>query len=289
MKFKKEDMGLYLAFILVGAGLGILTGSVLASYLKKKEAQEVETAKKDEEVAPDLDWGKKQRLLIEKELNEKRKTYEKEDWVVPKKEEPKKKPRKVNKKHDSPYTEEELKEFAIEYKPNVFQMAMLENGSMTMEQVKGVIEEERLASEIEDIDYGAQYRSYFENAIEEAKELNSFSEEEIKELVNEIGIINNRFRVTTYPPTDTNLRLREIQWDSHDNGFYFLRQGHVMPYSIDTSIGHDAWEEIVTFMKTDKLTDVYVEDIPNGRVYLFHKLADLGEDEPLTPEDYVEE
>lgn len=297
MKFKKEDAGLYFAFILIGGGIGLLTGAIIASYLEKmKKNKEMEEGAV--EVADDS-WAEKERARIDEELAQRREhaemmagRYRKEEWTV-KPAEKKDKVRKRNEKNpnNSGFSEEELDSFAAEFGANEFQMQMIRLGTMTMDQVRGVIEEERLAEESDPTDYSAPYRTYFENAKEDAENGELPDPREIEEL----GLIDDRWRVTLEAPNHSNeLSLKELQWEQHalqwddeDNEFYYLRQGRIIPYDIRTSFGHDVWEHVVRYILGDDVNELYIEDLQNGRLFLIHKLVAMGEDEPLTPEDYV--
>lgn len=304
MKFKREDLGLYFAFMLMGAGAGLLAGSIISSIIERRRKSQ--QADGSVEVEYDPNWAIKERKAIEEELA--RMTEEQNlrvehaklmskgyrasgvEWKAPEpKEHEEEKPRKKNthRSNNSIYSDEELKEFIIEHNVGTMHQEMLRNGYMTMDQVLGVMEEEALAMELPEQDYGSQYRSYYTAAQEEAKELEELSKDEIAILVDELGIVNDRYRITSAPPEHASeLLFKEVQWDEEDNSFYFLRRGAPIAYDIRTGIGHDTWEVVVKFLVPEgKLTDVYVEDMDNGKLFAFHKLADLDEDEPPVGED----
>lgn len=297
MKFKKEDAGLYFAFMLIGGGLGMLAGAILANWIeKRKELVGAEDPGTKGPAASDQDWAKAQRAKIEQELAEQRKEhaevmsrgYKAGAWVAPVKKETVGKPRKKNEKRPnlSKYSDEELEEFFAEFPVNYFQMEMLRNGSMTMEQVQGVLELEQEALEMEPEDYSAPYRTAFEIAKEEAK-FEGMDKVQLEYIIEELGIINGKFRVLASPPVNANeLPTKEIQWDPEDDAFYYLRRGQPILYNIQTTIGRETWDEIIPYM-LGNVTDIWVEDVENSKLYAFHKLVGIGEDEPV--DDFEDE
>lgn len=284
MKFKKEDLGLYFAFALVGGGLGLLAGVILTNWLEKRAQEEAADEELAENEVADDDWAmiEKERReveLIEAETSvfetiKDEEDYEPKEMDIDEKPEKKRNERRPNK---SQYTDEELEEFFAEYSPNVMMMEMLRNGGMTIEQVIGVIEAEEEALDQEPVDYN---KPYHEVNVEEAEEEGNLEPEKIEELIQELGIVNDRFQILTGPPHNAgDLLHKEIQWDPEDNSFYMLRREAPIIYDIRTSIGHDTWEVIEPYLLRG-LSKIYVVDLEKPRYYSFHKLAGLGEDDP---------
>ena len=287
MKFKKEDIGLYFAFALVGGGLGLLVGAILTSWLEKRAQEEAIEKAWSENEGADEEWAEaaeKARRADEEarraDEEAARKIHEEmtEDLEYKVKKQAKEKKRNEKRPNKSQYTDEALEEFFAEYQPNVMMMEMLRNGGMNMEQVIGVIEAEEEAFNREPVDYSAPYH---EANVAEAEEAGEYETEELKNMGEDLGIVNGRFQIRTGPPDNaSDLTCREIQWDSEDNSFYMLRRGNPIGYDIRTGIGHDTWEVIAPYLLRG-MGDIFVVDLEKPRYYSFHKLAELGEDDPV--------
>jgi hypothetical protein len=290
MRFKKEDLGLYFAFGLVGGGIGLLAGALLTNWLEKKAQKKVIEIEK--ELADDEAWE-----MTEEEKEEAEELYEMikgeehyvpspeentSTWhVVPRTEEEiNKKPERARKEKrpnlSTLYSDEEIEAFIIEYEPNQIQLEMLRNNMMTMEQIIGVIELEEEANNSDPINYSGSYRD-MEEVREEVEEL---EREILEELVEELGVVNDRFHILTGPPENSEeMTFKEIQWDPEDGDFFTIRRGHPIKFDIRTSIGHDTWDVVEPLLEQG-LTDIYIVDQEKPRYYAFHKLVGLGEDDP---------
>jgi hypothetical protein len=325
MKFKKDDLGLYFAFALIGGGIGLLAGSLLTNWLERRAQEKVNAEDEIEEEHPADRWigprEAKLRLEInQQELQEARnrtkdltQNYEyqevllneelevtgeeEEDEDVDKIDlddekwkkytnlpEPIKKKKSVVKKQKglyenlSQYSDEELLDFISEHDPNVFAQQMLYNGTMTMEQVLGVIMREQEALEQDPFNYAEQY--HIDN-VAEAEELGDFDAEFLDDPPEELGIIDNRWQVYVGMPDGIEDKfLREIQWDSEDNSFYMIRKGSPFPYDIASGIGHNTWETIEPYLLRG-LSNIYVVDLQKPRYYFFYKIPELGEDDSI--------
>lgn len=326
MKFKKDDLGLYLAFALIGGGIGLMAGSLLTNWLERRAEKKVNTEDEVEEHLADRWIGPReaklrleinQQKLQEARLKAKELTQdqmyeyqevllneeleatgeEKEDEEVDEIDlndekwekytnlpEPTKKKKSVVKKQKglyenlSPYSDEELLDFISEHDPNVFAQQMLYNGTMTMEQVLGVIIREQEALEQESFNYAEQY--HIDN-VAEAEELGDFDEEFLDDPPEELGIIDNRWQVYVGMPDGIEDKfLREIQWDREDNSFYMIRKDSPFPYDIASGIGHNTWETIEPYLLRG-LSNIYVVDLQKPRYYLFYKIPELGEDDSI--------
>ena len=285
MRFKKEDIGLYFAFILVGGGLGLLAGAILTNWLERRAQEEAEEEEWSENEIADEDWVmlEEERMEAEKiayEMDEEaaRKEHKEmtEDLEYKVKTQPKEKKRNDRRPNLSGHTDEELENFFAEYQPSMMQMEMVRSGVMSWEQVIGVLELEEAAFNTDPVNYN---QPYHEANVEEAEEEGQYDQEELEDMVQELGIVNDRFRILTGPPNNAeDLTHKEIQWDPEDNSFYMLRRGHPMIYEIRTGIGHDTWEIVEPYLLKG-LNNIFVVDLETPRYYEFHKLAGVGEDD----------
>jgi len=308
MKFKKDDLGLYFAFALVGGGIGLFVGAFLTSWIERRSEEQfnAEEAARDEALEEDLNrWIGPNEAKLRAELAAERleqlekasegikeeEGYEVVDLSDEKWEkylnlpETPKKEKKVSRKQKeslyenrSRYSNEELMDFIAEHDPNPFSQQMLFNGTMTMEQVLGVIEQETLAMERESYNYAQQYH---EDNVEDAEEEGDYDEEYINNPPRDLGIIDDRFHILTGPPENSNdLTAREIQWDKEDNSFYMIWRNEPMNYDIETGIGHDAWAVVEPYLLRG-FDDIYVVDLQKNRYYKFYKMPELGEDDSV--------
>jgi hypothetical protein len=113
MKFKRGDMGLYFALGLVGAGIGLLLGALVASRIE----QPFEPEPPDEE--------EEQRLHIYRAPTVTTMTKQKKT---------------VKKKKD--LTTPEMEEFFNEFNPSAIQRAMVLNGLISIEDLKATLSEQ---------------------------------------------------------------------------------------------------------------------------------------------------
>jgi hypothetical protein len=284
MKFKKEDLGLYFAFVLVGGGLGLLAGALITNWLEKKARKELAEEGLTLNEKAQQEWNKEAQEIIEEEgymeISEVESTVS--TWhVVPEQEEEiDEKPereRRPQRPNRSDYTEEEIAEFIEVYSPSQIQLEMLRNKMMTMDQIASVIEREEEAQNSDPTNYAGQY-------YEEEEEDEEFELEEIEEIVKELGVVDDRFHILTGPPEDFPDRIfKDIQWDPEDDSFYTLRRGQPINHDIRTGIGFDTWG-IVEPLFDNGVNDIYVVDNDRNIYYKFHKLIGdslgLGEVDP---------
>lgn len=123
MKFKKEDIGLYFALGLVGAGVGLLVGAFIASRREGPIPVGVLDSVQD--------WHKEE---------------------VGKKP-PEKKLVKKSKKESTP----ELDAFIEKYQPTAIQIEMVKNGLFDLESLEKTLIQEELAKQKEPYNYNGPY------------------------------------------------------------------------------------------------------------------------------------
>ncbi len=128
MKFKREDIGLYVTCTLAGAGVGLLAGTLVASRVSGPMPL----------VVPD--WS------------------DDDSYEEPKKKPKKNTRKKKSRKKVSETLDPEMLEFIDEFNPSTIQVEMLKNGLIDIEELKQTLLEENLAKEREPYDYAIQYR-----------------------------------------------------------------------------------------------------------------------------------
>lgn len=120
MKFRKDDIGLYFSFSLIGGGVGLLVGAFIASRLAARRNAE-EIAGLEEREARDF-WGDEEDM--EREVD---------DGYSP-----------------------ELLDFIEEARPTVLQIEMIHKELVTIKDVREMMAEHD--SLVEPYDYGKEYR-----------------------------------------------------------------------------------------------------------------------------------
>jgi len=312
MRFKKEDVGLYFAMMLMGAGVGLLIGSIIANRLQARHEEEEAEEEWEENALADEMWEaeqvaklkhiSEQGIVDRTELTEEEQAMaaeaqeiaEEEEYVSAQidkfnsrleavKERPAKPTRlKVTKKpeNQSEYSDEELEIFIADNEPNQPLITMLYGGLMTMEDVLGVIEAEEDAQNMEEVDYGKQYRG--ENIFENPPE---FDENDkpvpppIPLQLEVYGVVNERWTLRANRPDgyDDQL-LKEIVYDPDENLFFHMRNGQQLPFEMAAAGGSDVWEAAERYMDAAGTDEIIVDDGMKPRWYIFHRLQS-GADE----------
>ncbi len=124
MKFKKEDVGLYFALGLVGAGMGLLVGAFIASRR----------------------GGSMPRYIPE--------DYQEKQIEKPAPKIPRVKKRVKKGKH---IPDAALNAFIERYRPSTIQIELVKNGLLTLETLEDTLVREKLAEQKEPYDYNGPY------------------------------------------------------------------------------------------------------------------------------------
>lgn len=325
MKFKREDLGLYFAMMLLGAGAGLLIGSIIANRLEaRREAKEAEEEEdieplaqgyyvdefaqvmnkiaeeeeeEEEEENEDLKAARLEALEIAEEeeyidsvqidkFNKRTKAFDESEYDD-------KKPAKKHVKqysrekirpreNRSKYTVDELIDFEATYEPQVYMVDMLWGGTMTFEQVLGVIEAEESALTMEVTDYNGPYRNVFEDT-PEVNESNQRVPPPPPLTSHIYGVVDTRWTLMADPPdTYDEKMLREIVYDPDEDGFFLLRSGAQIPFEIKSIGGEPVWEKAQEYMDNYQRDNIVIDDGLQPRYYILHRIksdaAEAAED-----------
>jgi hypothetical protein len=252
MKFNKSDLGLYFASSLVGGGVGLLLGALIASLMAGPEPVLILDEEEYDPVQRRFGLGEE---AIEAEA-------EKIARV--------KKPRKTTTKitgRDDP----ELAAFIAEWEPSTIQIELVYKGLVTMEDLKELLIKERLAKEAEPYNYN---KVYYEAEFGEKPEL-----ADLARLPEEEPVVDDRYQILRDPPANKDPKaLRIIYWDAEDDSFYTLtRKKQPVPTDLRGVISDETWTVMVPYF--DKGYDtLYVDDLESNRFYRFIVVPDDLED-----------
>lgn len=240
MKFQRSDLGLYFASSLVGAGVGLLVGSFIASRLAAPEPP-----------------------FIPEEEDE---GWDEEYWQAPEKIPGVKKSRKKTTKikvSDDP----ELAAFIAEWEPSTIQIEMVKKGLVTLEDLQQTLAEERLAEEKEPYSYNLRY---YDDKPDLA---------DLVKLPEDEELVDDRYQILRDPPKNKDPKaLRVVYWDMQDDGFYTLsRKKQPVPTDIRTMISDETWEVMLPYLHGG-YTTLYVDDLETTRFYRFEVVPDDMED-----------
>jgi hypothetical protein len=245
MKFRKEDVGLYLAAGLAGGGLGLLVGALVASRL----AEPIYIPEEELENDPVAD--RYQVPNVEKYLNEK----------IAGEKKPRKKRIKF-KAEDDP----DLAAFIAEWEPSTIQIEMLKTGQATMEEVETVILDDRLSKEIEPYNYSAPY----------------FDKPDLSELVadpEDEEVIDDRYQLLQEaPPGKSTKSVRVIYYDRSDESWSArAKNGRPVPTNLDKMRSPETEIMVKAYLEKDYEV-LYVNDLETTKFYRFEVIPDDQED-----------
>lgn len=249
MKFKKSDLGLYFASSLVGAGVGLLVGAVIASriagpepiYIPEPVEDPVTKRNQMEDVGAYLDEQAEKNARVKKT----RKTSTK------------------IKVQDDP----ELAAFIAEWEPSTIQIEMVKTGLVTLAALEEALIKERAAKEAEPYNYSAVYYDDKPELVDLAK------------LPEEEELIDGRYQILREPPAEKDVRnLREIHWDPEDDTFYTeTRRKQPVPIDLRGTISDETWVTLVPYFDKGYST-LYVDDLETSRFYKFVVVPEDMED-----------
>lgn len=242
MKFKKSDLGLYFASSLVGAGVGLLVGALVASRLAGPEPVYIP------EPLEDPVAKRNQVENVEEYLDEQEERVEK---IVQEKK-PRKKTIKIQAQDDP-----ELAAFIAEWEPSTIQIEMVKKKLVTLKDLEELLIKENLSALAEPYNYSAPYYDKPELV-------------DIAKLPEEEEIVDSRYQILREPPADKDAKnLREIHWDPEDDTFYTLtRKQQPVPTDLRGVISDETWVALVPYFDKGYST-LYVDDLETSRFYKF--------------------
>jgi hypothetical protein len=255
MKIKKEDLGLYFALGLVGAGMGLLVGAFVASRRQGGPVPILDRADA---------WSKT--LEDEKESDKVARKFSRKEKSV-------KKAGKIDipklKRQSELFKKQQLEEFIVKYEPSAIQIEMVKNDLVTLEELEDMMMKEELAKHKEPYDYT---EPYLENDKPELSELSKLPEEE--------DVIDDRYQILQESPKHKSPKnMRVVYFDGEDGSFHTMtRQKRPVPItSIKEFITEETWEVMLPYMISG-FAPLFVNDLQTAKWYRFE----------LIPEDVEE-
>lgn len=264
MKFKKEDVGLYFALGLVGAGVGLLIGAYIASRRGRAT-----TVVNNLYIPEGMTYDEKKDIFVLEEEEPIAQKFPRKKNRVEKAQEDHERARQEAKKVDSP----QLKGFIVEYRPSSIQIEMVRSGVITLDELRETMLQEELAEAKEPYNYNGPYH---EDDKPELSELAKLPEDE--------EIIDDRYEILQKPPKRKSKKnVRTIFFDQEDGTFYTLtRQGAPVPIAqIDEFISEETWEILLPYMLSG-FDPLFVNDLSNAKYYKFELIP---EDTEASSED----
>jgi hypothetical protein len=252
VKFKKEDLGLYFALGLVGAGAGLLVGVIISQRLAGPEPIFIPDL--DENDFLDDEYEKTARKIARNEKSE-----EKSDF------------REIN---EEAYKEEKaaMIKFIDDYSPTSIELAMLDKGMTTVDELKMAIEQRTGVEDAEPTNYHGAY--HVGDLDEDKPEL-----EDLVPLPDEIEVIDERWEISsTMTPDKSRNNLRTIVWDSRADKFLTQsRSGdYVRMNGLENTITPEVWNAVAPFLLAE-MGPVFVNDKLSPKHYVFDGLSEEAE------------
>lgn len=232
MKFKREDIGLYFALGIGGAGVGLLIGALVASKMTPPEPL----------IVPWLDNDEPEEVKI---------TPKKISRV-----------KKMTKKELTP----EVETFIEEFSPSAIQIEMLKKDLISIDELRAVILKQQLAKAKKPYDYSGPYR---DDDKPDLADLVDLPDEEIEDFGIVDGRYHIR---SDAPPEKDPKRLRVMYYDADDDVFYTMtRRGRPVPAGIEGVISEEAWITMMPYLVNGS-APLYVDDLETVKFYRFELL-----------------
>jgi len=303
MRFKREDIGLYVATALIGGGLGLLAGAFLTARINKKREEDfnAEDAARDESEIPigedevimsidseDIARGSTfptkedvaKHIKIRPEDNTPLLTEEKA-WPV----------KKTESHRLSKEDRDELARLTREYTVGALQIGLVERGTMSVEELEEALidleidqtplgEDEDLEEGLPQVDYSKQYRGEDKPDMEDLldRPIDDVGPREWDDLLVTVG---GRWEILLEPPKGKpQSQKRIIYFDSEDEGVYTRsKAGDMTPADLRVMISKEVREIIMPWLLFEEsLETIYVDDIRNKKTR-WYEIVRLKEDD----------
>ena len=248
MKFKREDVGLYFALGLVGAGMGLLVGAFIASRRGGSMPSYIPRG----EVA-DEDWNETAKAAD--------KSLHKLVREIPRK-------KKRVKKAENEFLVE-LDAFIKEYEPTTIQIEMVKSKLLTLDELRETMIKEELVKQKEPYNYN---QPYLEDDKPDLADLAKLPEDE--------DVVDDRYKILMGPPKRKSPKnMRVIYFDQKDSIFYTMtRKKQPVPVgSITEFISEEAWEIMLPYMLSG-FAPLFVNDLSNAKYYRFELVPEDAEE-----------
>jgi len=237
MRFRKEDIGLYVTFSLIGAGIGLLSGA----FISKKKLERTRIAD-----------------LTPEEAEQQVEEMIEDSYRFPS---PRIRERVIKMVSEEDTYSEELEEFINDedYNPTAMQIEMIHRGLVSIEEVKQSV----VVNTIEPQPYDEPYRM-----VEE--ESNKPDLMEVLPQPEDIEPIDDIYQLSsTFPRGRDRSRITAIYYDHDDDTFTRLEGEETRPlHSLDGIVNAKAWEIILTFLMSGTQT-VFVKNLGTSRMHSF--------------------
>ncbi|MCK5602213.1 hypothetical protein KAR91_10100 [Candidatus Pacearchaeota archaeon] len=245
LKFKKEDVGLYTALTLMGAGTGLLVGATIASRLVAPVYIPAHSEEEWDEAAEKFTEGRGQ--TFDTKIARGKKSGKQRAYSKPDSEETK-----------------ELNEFIMRCGPSPIQIEMIKSGVLSMDKVEDALIQEELAKQKEPYNYNTIY-------LEDDKP----DLDEIALLPDEIETIDERWIVSSEQTTEKSKKnIRRCFYDIRDDSFYTTsRQGHDIPLgSVNDFVPDSVWDIIEPYLLSD-MGPIFVNDLESTKHFEFNAVG----------------
>lgn len=298
MQFKREDLGLYFATALIGGGLGLLAGAFLTTRINKKREEDFNAADaaRDESEEEYTDYYKTEVVGVRPELAEASQTIKEEVKkveVLLENSTRGKIPGKQIEKHRMSREERiELQRLTKEYVVGDLQIKLVQEGTMTVEELEDALVEEELDDQDLDIsvveivdhvnrvDYSQQYRdgekpdmaAYLE------KPVNDLAPLEIDDLLVTVG---ERWEILLQPPEGKSpQQKRTVYFDPEDEGvFTKTKGGDMAPADLRVIASEEVRDIIMPWLLFEtEIETIYLNDIRNKKTR-WYEIVRMKEDD----------
>lgn len=260
MKFKREDLGLYFAFGLVGGGVGLLIGAFITSRLS--ESSEVPSKDENNGFA---------------RLDPKYKIKEPDE-----KKSQKKKFKKQGKKNQLTKKEEaRLRELGELYEITPIQIELVRSGVMSVDDLEGAIMMDTYDEKREPYNYNAIYvdtKPDLDDLVAD-EILDDLPERKVEDL---LVVIDGNFEILLEPPEEKDSKNKRVIWyDIDDDSLYTLnRKGEPIPRTIDGIVTPEVWEIIRPFLMFEpEICPIYVDKLGKAHFFEFNTVGGSTEED----------
>jgi len=296
MVFKKEDLGLYFAMMLIGGGGGLIAGAFITAQINKKreEAFNAEEAARDENWPPEeaveqteeeagyVQAGPATHKPAGKEVVIDMRERELQESETPRGVPPKK-IHEPKRSHLSKDDQQELARLLAEYDVTPMQIDLIESGTMTVEELEGALAETEFEkesiSEITRTDYNEPYR-------DEKPSMDALLGDKLvddggpRDLGDLLVVVGNKWEISIEPPEGKNeQKKRTIYFDPIDESVFMMSaSGHTVPADLRVITTPEVRELIMPWLLfEEEIESIYLTDVTNkkARWYEIAKVVDV--------------
>lgn len=271
MKFKKEDVGLYVALGIVGAGVGLLVGALVASRRNRPVERRVFGGVDD---IIETEDG----IVITGHLNEEGIELVDTDkppmmWKHTGRQAGK--TQNVRQKEPDVEMSQEMLEFIENYGPTQMQIEMIQSGLLSIDEVADSIV---LKEDYEPTSYSSQYAP---SEVNQPTLDELLGPEKTAALLGD-DLIDDRYLVMNPEDAGEVDIFRTFYYngdEEFDQWIFISGRGHVVPLrNIQEYIDRNSWPDIKYLLETHE--DVLVQDTSSQVIYRFllHDALESGED-----------